>query len=88
MAEIYLAAPGEGTSTQRVAIKVIHPQNATDPDFVRMLIDEAKLAVQLTHPNIAQIFDAILHGVASWVRRLILRISAPRNWMARQTSLG
>ena len=57
MAEIYLASIGDQTSEKRVAIKVIHPQNATDPDFVRMLIDEAKLAVQLDHPNIVRTYD-------------------------------
>ena len=57
MAEIYLAAPTDGNTSPRVAIKVIHPQNATDPDFVRMLMDEAKLAVQLDHPNIVRTYD-------------------------------
>ncbi len=57
MAEIYLAALGDEPDARRVAIKVIHPQNATDPDFVRMLLDEAKLAVQLDHPNIIRTYD-------------------------------
>jgi len=57
MAEIYLAAPEGGESRHRLAIKVIHQQNADDPDFVRMLVDEARLAVQLKHPNIVTTYD-------------------------------
>ncbi|HRI51604.1 MAG TPA: serine/threonine-protein kinase, partial [Pseudomonadota bacterium] len=57
MAEIYLAAPEGSESRHRLAIKVIHQQNADDPDFVRMLVDEARLAVQLKHPNIVTTYD-------------------------------
>lgn len=57
MAEIYLAAPEGSESRHKLAIKVIHQQNADDPDFVRMLVDEARLAVQLKHPNIVTTYD-------------------------------
>ena len=73
MAEIYLASVATGTqlnnkksddkpaeetgSTRQVAIKVIHRDNANDPDFVRMLIDEARLSVQLNHANIVHTYD-------------------------------
>ncbi len=40
-----------------VALKRILPGIASDPDFIEMFVDEAKLAVQLQHANIAQIFD-------------------------------
>jgi len=40
-----------------VAIKRILPHLSDNDEFVRMFIDEAKLAAQLTHPNIVQIFD-------------------------------
>ena len=57
MAEIYLATVEKTTPQQQVAIKVIHQHNASDPDFVRMLVDEARLAVQLKHPNIVTTYD-------------------------------
>lgn len=57
MAEIYLAVTRDTDPPRQLAIKVIHEQNAQDPDFVRMLIDEARLAVQLKHPNIVATFD-------------------------------
>ena len=40
-----------------VAVKRILPNIAEDEEFITMFIDEAKIAVQLNHANIAQIFD-------------------------------
>jgi serine/threonine-protein kinase len=57
MAEIYLAIAEESEPRHQFAIKVIHQHNADDPDFVRMLVDEARLAVQLKHPNIVTTYD-------------------------------
>src|SRR6185295_4545781 len=58
MAEIYAArTEGVGGFEKVVALKVIHPNYSADPEFVRMLIDEAKLAVQLQHANIVQTYD-------------------------------
>ena len=58
MAEIYLAtSKGVEGYEKRLALKVIHPDYADDHRFVQMLVDEAKIAVQLNHPNIAQTFD-------------------------------
>lgn len=58
MAEIYkgLAYDLHGIK-KTVVIKKILPEIAADPEFVQMLINEAKIAVQLTHGNIAQIYD-------------------------------
>ncbi len=58
MAEIYLAkTTGVAGFEKYVALKLIHPTLAENRDFVTMLVDEAKIAVQLSHPNIAQTFD-------------------------------
>ncbi|MDX2092056.1 MAG: serine/threonine-protein kinase [Kofleriaceae bacterium] len=58
MAEVHLAkVTGYGGFEKYVALKTIHPNYVEDDDFISMLIDEAKLAVQLVHPNIAQTFD-------------------------------
>ena len=58
MAEVYLAkSTGVAGFEKLVALKVIHPNLATQPEFISMLVDEAKIAVQLSHPNIAQTFD-------------------------------
>jgi serine/threonine protein kinase len=58
MAEIYVARTrGLGGFEKLLALKVIHPNYSSDPDFVQMLVDEAKLSVQLQHANIVQTFD-------------------------------
>ncbi|MCK5797263.1 MAG: serine/threonine protein kinase, partial [Deltaproteobacteria bacterium] len=58
MAEIYLAkTQGIAGFEKLLALKVIHPNYADDDEFVQMLIDEAKIAVSLSHANICQIFD-------------------------------
>ncbi len=58
MAEVYVArARGVGGFEKLVAIKVIHPRFSEDPHFTELLVEEAKIAVLLTHVNIGQIFD-------------------------------
>ncbi|HEY6879087.1 MAG TPA: serine/threonine-protein kinase [Polyangiales bacterium] len=58
MAEIYVAKTrGLGGFEKLTALKLIHAHLSADPQFVRMLIDEAKILVLLTHANIAQVFD-------------------------------
>ncbi len=58
MAEVFLAKiRGLGDFEKFVAIKTIHANLSEDPSFVQMLIDEAKISVQLQHGNIAQTFD-------------------------------
>jgi serine/threonine protein kinase len=58
MAEIYLAMQigAEGFSKQ-VVLKRILPALAADPQFVRMLVDEAHIASTLNHGNLVQVLD-------------------------------
>jgi serine/threonine-protein kinase len=42
-----------------VAIKRLHAQFARDPDFVRMFLDEARLAARVAHPNVVQTLDLV-----------------------------
>src|SRR5690242_16734539 len=58
MAEVFKAkAYGVEGFERLVAVKRILPNIAEDEEFITMFIDEAKIAVQLQHANIAQIFD-------------------------------
>ncbi|HLL24415.1 MAG TPA: serine/threonine-protein kinase, partial [Kofleriaceae bacterium] len=58
MAEVFLAEQrGLEGFDRRVAVKRILPHLADSPDFVKMFLGEAKLAAQLTHPNIVHIYD-------------------------------
>ena len=58
MAEIFLARVKAVHGFEKlVVVKRILPQYAEDEDFVRMLLDEARLAATLHHPNIVQVYD-------------------------------
>lgn len=58
MAEVYKAKTFGAEGFERVvAVKKILPSIAEDKEFISMFVNEAKLAVQLTHANIAQIND-------------------------------
>jgi len=58
MAEIFLAQQMEGEGLERpVVIKRIRPHLSKHSTFVKMFLNEARLAAQLNHPNIVQIHD-------------------------------
>jgi len=58
MAEIFKGISSDIHGTKKtVVIKKILPHIAANKEFVDMLVSEAKIAVQLSHGNIAQIFD-------------------------------
>jgi serine/threonine protein kinase len=58
MATIYLARlRGPKGFGRTVALKMLRPECALDPNFVAMFIDEATLLAKLAHPNIVQIYE-------------------------------
>ena len=58
MAHLFLARrTGPGGFQRIVVIKVVKQHLATQPDFVRMFLDEARIASRLHHPNVVQIVE-------------------------------
>jgi serine/threonine protein kinase len=58
MAEIYIACVhGVRGFEKHVVLKRILPQYAEDESFVRMFLNEAKVAASLDHPNIGSVHD-------------------------------
>jgi serine/threonine-protein kinase len=58
MAEVFLAkTDGPMGFEKLLVIKRILPHLAEDPQFIEMFLGEAKLAAQLNHPNLVQLFD-------------------------------
>jgi serine/threonine protein kinase len=63
MAEIFLARHRSvGGFERNVVLKKILPELAEDPSFVESFLNEAKLAAQLNHSNIVQIYDLGMVG--------------------------
>ena len=59
MAEVYLAKrfDDDGTVSNLIAVKRILPALAQNDEFIRMFLDEAKIAARLDHPGIVQILE-------------------------------
>jgi hypothetical protein len=58
MAEIFRAkVSGADGFEKELVVKRILPARSQDHGFIKMLVNEAKLTVQLTHNNIAQIYE-------------------------------
>jgi serine/threonine-protein kinase len=58
MAEVFLGVErGAGRDGKKLVVKRILPDLARDPRFVAMFINEAQLAAQMDHPNIARVLD-------------------------------
>ncbi len=58
MAEVYRARlPGIAGFEKTVVVKRLHPRFAANQGFVQMFIDEAKLAAQVQHKNVVQVFE-------------------------------
>jgi serine/threonine protein kinase len=58
MAELYLAkAIGIEGFEKPVVLKRIKNEHASDGEYIRMFLDEARLAATMHHPNIVQVFD-------------------------------
>lgn len=55
MAEVYLAE--QGSLRRRVAVKILKPQLANDPTYLKRFEREARAAASLVHANIVQIYE-------------------------------
>ena len=58
MSKVYLATTPESSGLPKlVAVKVLLQELASDPEFVEMFFEEARLSARLHHPNIVQIYE-------------------------------
>jgi serine/threonine-protein kinase len=68
MGTVYLARlEGVGGFQRLFAIKLMHPHLAKDPQFVAMLLDEARLAARIHHPNAVSIIDVCESDVGHYL---------------------
>jgi serine/threonine-protein kinase len=92
MATVYTATDERLERT--VALKIIHPSQATDAHFLERFTDEAKTIARLTHPNVVAVYDQGTHAglpylVMEYVRGRTLRdVLAERRRLAPVEALA
>jgi eukaryotic-like serine/threonine-protein kinase len=63
MASVYFGRfQGAAGFSRVVAVKKLHPQYARDPEFATMILDEARMASRVRHPNVVPTLDVIQDG--------------------------
>ncbi|HEX4512005.1 MAG TPA: protein kinase, partial [Polyangiaceae bacterium] len=73
MARVWAARQhGQRGFSKTVAIKTILPHLAEEAEFERMFLDEARLAAQIHHPNVCEIYELgeegkVLYLAMEWV---------------------
>jgi serine/threonine protein kinase len=68
MAEVFVAkAFGVEGFERLVAIKKILPTMGEDAEFIRMFVDEARIAAQLAHANIVQVLELGKHDESLYI---------------------
>jgi serine/threonine protein kinase len=68
MAQLYLGRQGGlGGFARKVAIKIMHPNIAADPEMQKMFLDEARLSACIQHPNVVKVERIGMHGGAPFI---------------------
>jgi serine/threonine protein kinase len=65
MARVYLGRARKGAGAPDpapVAVKILHPHLAQDPEVVALFLDEARVATRIRHPNIVEVRDVDMVG--------------------------
>ena len=84
---------GAAGFSRTVAIKRLHPHLAEDPDFLATMIDEARLAARIHHPNVVPTLDVVsmegeLLVVMEYVRgESLARVSRSEHAQGRRVPL-
>jgi serine/threonine protein kinase/Tol biopolymer transport system component len=65
MGDVYRAR--DGRLERDVAVKILRPASASDPDRLRRFEQEARAAAALNHPNIVAIYDIGMHDGSPYI---------------------
>jgi serine/threonine-protein kinase len=85
MATVYTAMDERLERT--VALKIIHPAQSHDPQFVERFTDEAKTIARLTHPNVVAVYDQGTHDGMPYLVMEYVRGSTLRELLAERRRL-
>lgn len=65
MARVYLGRARKGADAPDplpVAVKILHPHLAQDPEAVALFLDEARVSTRIRHPNVVEVRDVDMVG--------------------------
>ena len=85
MATVYRATDERLERT--VALKIIHPSQATNVHFVDRFTDEAKTIARLTHPNVVAVYDQGRHQGLPYLVMEFVQGRTLRDLLAQRTRL-
>ena len=89
MATVYLARLDRAGGFQRwAALKTVHPHLLEDESFVKMFLDEARVAARINHPNVAAVYDVGNDEVNHWIAMEYLHGEALKDVMQRAEEVG
>ncbi|SNT52767.1 serine/threonine protein kinase [Asanoa hainanensis] len=86
MATVYTATDERLERT--VALKIIHPAQARDPEFLERFTDEAKTIARLTHPNVVAVYDQGRHAGLPYLVMEYVRGHTLRDVLAQRRRLN
>ncbi len=64
---------GAAGFSREVAIKVVHPHLAADPEFLEMLVEEARLVARIHHPNVVRVHELAHYQSAYYLVMELIR---------------
>ena len=85
MGTVYRAT--QNSLHRTVALKVLSPQLAHDPEFVELFLKEARAAAQLHHPNVVTIFDVGSAGNTHYFSMEVFDGGSVEQWLRREKRL-
>ncbi len=89
MATVFLARlTGLGGFQRFVALKRLHPHLASEKEFVRMFLDEARLAAGIHHPNVVPILEVGAGRVGYYLVMEYIEGETLARLLARAASAG
>lgn len=89
MATVFLARlTGLGGFQRFVALKRLHPHLQSEKDFVRMFLDEARLAAGIHHPNVVPILEVGAGSVGYYLVMEYIEGETLARLLARAASAG
>ncbi|MEU4624375.1 Stk1 family PASTA domain-containing Ser/Thr kinase [Actinoplanes sp. NPDC023801] len=86
MATVYRATDERLERT--VALKIIHPSQATNVHFVDRFTDEAKTIARLTHPNVVAVYDQGRHQGLPYLVMEFVQGRTLRDLLSQRTRLS